>query len=435
MDIKIPSLAEGVESGTVVSILVKPGDQVKKDQTVLEIETKKAVAPIPAPESGTISKIMVKEGQEVSVGQVVISLSTAGATASAKPAPAEKPSAPKIDPAPKPVQDAPPVSNGRGGHEDYQYQSKSGFPPPAAPRIRRMAQELGIDLSRIKGSERGGRITEEDVRAYIQQLQQGAFQKQLVTPSATPQAAAKPAAPSVDFSKWGKVTRKPMSQLRKVISERMTESWTTVARVTQFDEADISTIQELRKKYLPKYEKKGVRLTVTGFLLKAVTNTLKKHPIFNASMDEAAKEIIFKEYINLGIAVDTEQGLIVPVIRDADKKDILTLSKDLADLAERTRSRKVGMQELEGGSFTISNQGGIGGAHFTPIVNKPEVAILGIGQSTEKPVARNGKVVIRPMMPLGLSYDHRVIDGGSAARFIKDLVDAFQNFDEKDVKI
>jgi pyruvate dehydrogenase E2 component (dihydrolipoamide acetyltransferase) len=215
----------------------------------------------------------------------------------------------------------------------------------------------------------------------------------------------------------------------------MLENWNAIPHVTQFDEADITGLLALRKKYVEAYEKKGARLTVTSFVLKAVADTLKKHPIFNSSLDEATQEIVFKDYVHIGIAVDTEAGLIVPVIRDADKKNLVELSKELESVATKARDRKVTADELKGGTFTISNQGGIGGAHFTPIVNKPEVAILGLGRAVAKPVAREGKVEVRTLMPIGLSYDHRVIDGGSAARFTVDLIKAIENFDEKAVTI
>jgi pyruvate dehydrogenase E2 component (dihydrolipoamide acetyltransferase) len=304
---------------------------------------------------------------------------------------------------------------------------KSGVAPAASPAIRKLARDLGIDLARVRGTARGGRITQADVRAYIQQLQRTAA-KSKAGPAAA--AAAKPAAESVDFSRWGAITKKPVSSLRQVIARRLTESWNAVPRVTQFDEADLTKLLALRKKFLAAYEKKGARLTVTSFVLKAVADTLKRHPIFNTSLDEATQEIVFKEYIHLGVAVDTEAGLIVPVIRDVDKKDLVQLSKDLEALATKARERKVTAEELKGGTFTISNQGGIGGGHFTPIVNKPEVAILGLGKGAMKPVVREGKIESRMMLPLALSYDHRVIDGANAARFMVDLVKALENWSD-----
>jgi pyruvate dehydrogenase E2 component (dihydrolipoamide acetyltransferase) len=306
--------------------------------------------------------------------------------------------------------------------------------PAAAPSLRKLARDLGIDLAKVRGSARGGRIVLEDIRAYIQRLQRLAAQPITPAPGASTQPQ-KAMPEQIDFSKWGSVLKKPLSPLRQVIARRMLENWNAVPHVTQFDEADITELSGLRKKYAAAYEQKGARLTITSFVLKAVAAALKAHPIFNSSLDEVAQEIILKEYCHIGVAVDTDAGLIVPVIRDVNKKNLFELSRDLEEVAKKARDRKVSAEELKGGSFTISNQGGIGGAHFTPIVNKPEVAILGLGRSTMKPVIRSDKVEPRLMMPLGLSYDHRVIDGGEAARFIVDLVQAFENFKEEDVRL
>ena len=273
-----------------------------------------------------------------------------------------------------------------------------------------------------------------DLRGYIERLQKLAAQPSGDDRGAARWGQARPTQPSIDFSKWGEVTRKPLTPIRKTISERMLESWNTIPHVTQFDEADITRVTELRKKYAPLYEKKGTKLTVTSFALKVVVDVLKKHPIFNASLDEAAREIVFKEYYHIGLAVDTEQGLMVPVIRDVDKKSIFALSREVSELAEKARQRKISLEELKGSTFTISNQGGIGGAHFTPIINKPDVAILGLGRGAVKPVVKENKIELRTMLPLALSYDHRLIDGGAAARFIVELAQAFENFQEEWLK-
>jgi pyruvate dehydrogenase E2 component (dihydrolipoamide acetyltransferase) len=315
--------------------------------------------------------------------------------------------------------------------ENFEAVEQSNGSVAAAPSIRRLASELGIDLAKVRGSGNGGRIVIEDVRNYIQRLIRAA---QAPKPAAAA-GAAKPAPEQIDFSKWGEISKKPMSSLRKVIARRMVENWNAIPHVTQFDDADLTRILELRKKHLAAYEKQGARLTVTSFVLKAVIAALKKHPIFNSSLDEVSEEIVYKEYFHIGIAVDTEQGLIVPVLRDVDKKSLVQISKDLEELAKKARDRKVSADELKGGTFTISNQGGIGGAHFTPIVNKPEVAILGLGKGAMKAVVKNDKIETRMMLPIGLSYDHRVVDGGQAARFTVDLLAAIENFDEKDVKI
>jgi pyruvate dehydrogenase E2 component (dihydrolipoamide acetyltransferase) len=424
MDVKLPKLGEGADSGVVVNVFVKEGDQVAKGQAIIELENEKAVASIPATAAGVVGKIHVKPGDKISVGQKLISLTEGGKAATPPAAAAKRVAAPA---APEPEEAA--VEEEAGEVEEAP--SQPGVAPVASPSVRRVARELGIDLSKIRGSEPGGRIVIGDVRAYIQRLIKAAGR-----PAATGAGApARPPAESIDFSQWGPVTRKPLTPLRQVIVRRMSESWNAVPRVTQFDEADFTHLNALRKKFAAEYEKKSVRLTLTPLVLKALVGTLKQHPIFNSSLDEAANEIVIKEYFHLGIAVDTEQGLIVPVIRDVDKKSVLDLSKELEQLAQKARDRKVSGDELKGGTFTISNQGAIGGAHFTPIVNKPEVAILGLGRGAMKPVARDGKVEVRMMTPLALSYDHRVIDGGTAARFIVDLVKALEDLKEDEVKI
>ena len=414
MDVKLPKLGDGADSGVVVNVFVKEGDQVAKGQAIIELENEKAVASIPATAGGVVTKIHVKPGDKISVGQKLISLAEGG-----------KPAA--VPAAPEPEETV--VEEEAGDVEETP--SKPRVAPVASPSVRRVARELGIDLSQVRGSEPGGRIVIGDVRAYIQKLIKAAARPT----GAGAGAPARPPAESVDFSQWGPVARKPLTPLRQVIVRRMSESWNAVPRVTQFDEADFTHLNALRKKYGEQYEKNGVRLTLTPLVLKALVGTLKKHPIFNSSLDEATNEVVIKEYFHLGIAVDTEQGLIVPVIRDVDKKSVLDLSKELEQLAQKARDRKVSGDELKGGTFTISNQGAIGGAHFTPIVNKPEVAILGLGRGAMKPVARDGKVEVRIMTPLALSYDHRVIDGGTAARFIVDLVAALQDLTEDEVKI
>ncbi len=438
MDVRLPRLGEGADSGIVATIFVKEGETVKKDQPILELESEKAVASIPTPVSGTITKIHVKEGDEIKVGTLIFSVAESGAparreTERAEPTPVEEPAmpsaaaaapmpAPAVPVAPAPVEVAPSAQ-------------VPGVPPPASPSIRRIARELGIDLTRIRGSERGGRIVMADLRNYIARLQALAMQQTQAQPQQPAQPPSKPAPVSIDFSKWGSVERTKISQLRRSISTKMVASWTTAPHVTQFENADITDLLALRKKYQKAYEKKKANLTLTPFILKAVVDTLKKHPMFNASIDEAAGEIVYKHYYHIGIAVDTEQGLIVPVIRDVDKKSLLELSLELQDLAERTRQRKVSLEEMQGGTFTISNQGSIGGAHFTPIINTPEVAILGIGRGSLQPVVKGKKIVQRMILPLGLSYDHRLIDGANAARFITDFVQALQSFNEKSVKI
>jgi pyruvate dehydrogenase E2 component (dihydrolipoamide acetyltransferase) len=432
MDVKLPKLGEGADSGVVVNLFVKEGDTVAKDQAILELENEKAVASIPSTGTGIVAKIYVKPGDRISIGQRILTLTESGQPASASPAPVVGRAGSPLPAAGAHGVTRPTENVEEEDEHENEEEPVSAVAPVAAPSVRKMARELGIDLRKVRGSEAGGRVALADVKNYIQRLIASAAKGKY---GGGPSASAKPVVESIDFSNWGPVSKKPLSPLRQVIARRMGESWNAVPRVTQFDEADFTRLNELRKKFAAKYEKKGARLTLTPLVLKAVAETLKKHPLFNSSLDEAANEIVLKEYYHIGIAVDTEQGLIVPVIRDVDKKSILDLAKELEQVAAKARERKISAEELKGGTFTISNQGAIGGAHFTPIVNTPEVAILGLGRGAMKPVVRDEKVVIRMMTPLGLSYDHRVIDGGEAARFTVDLVAALQDFKEAAVKI
>jgi len=424
MDVKLPKLGEGADSGVVVNIFVKEGDAVANGQAIIELENEKAVASIPSTAAGKVEKVYIKNGDRISVGQRLISVAGEGQAASAAPSAPAKPAARRpAAPAPEAEEAEEPAAEDEGEVVNPD--------PVASPSIRRMARELAIDLHQIRGSESGGRIVMGDVRSYIQRLIAAAAKGG----KGKGGAAAKPVAERIDFAQWGPILKKPLTPLREVIGRRMLESWNSVARVTQFDEADFTGLNELRKKFGPAYEAKGAKLTLTPLILKAVAATLKKHAVFNASLDEVANEIVLKEYYHLGIAVDTDQGLMVPVLRDVDKKSILDLAKELEQLAARTRDRKISLEEMKGGTFTISNQGAIGGGYFTPIVNKPEVAILGLGRGAMKPVVRGDKIEARMMTPLALSYDHRVIDGGAAARFMVDLVKGLESFDEQAVKI
>ncbi|MBI3313797.1 MAG: 2-oxo acid dehydrogenase subunit E2, partial [Candidatus Omnitrophica bacterium] len=320
MDIKVPHLAEGVNSGTVVNLFVKEGDKVKKGQDLLELETEKAVAAIPSTEAGVVSKILAKEGDKVNVGQTLISLTAEGESEAGKAGKEEIPvrrESQRVEPSKastqvlekeEPAEPAP---------------SQNNLAPAAAPSVRKLVRQLGLDLSKIRGTEPGGRISLQDIKNYLAHLEKLASSpKGEAQPAVSKPASAVSAAPSIDFSKWGQIERKPMSVLRKKISEKMVQSWTTIPHVTQFDEADITGILNLRKKYADQYEKKGAHLTVTTFVIQALASVLKKHPIFNSSLDETTEEIVFKKYYNLGVAVDTEQGLIVPVLKDFDKKDM-----------------------------------------------------------------------------------------------------------------
>jgi pyruvate dehydrogenase E2 component (dihydrolipoamide acetyltransferase) len=437
MDVRLPKLGEGVDSGSVVTVFVKEGDLIKKGQTILELENEKAVAPIPSPGEGRIANIRVKPGDKLSVGQVILTLASSAAggavSAPASSPPSEKTAAPKArrEPAtaPEPLRDAksneisdePPSRGDRPS-------ARAGFPPAAAPSLRKLAKELGIDLTRVQGSESGGRIVLQDIKSYIQRLQQAAF--------STPRERPVPASlESIDFAQWGPVSVKPVSGLRQVISRRMTDSWTSIPHVTQFDTADVTELMGVRKKHAPAYAAQGGHLTVTAFVVKALAALLKKHPVFNASLDEGKQCVVFKQYYHIGIAVDTEAGLVVPVLRDADSKSLLQISKEIQQFAEKARDRKLSGDEMKGGTFTLSNQGGIGSGHFTPIINKPEAAILGIGRGALEATVRGQAILPRHRLPLALSYDHRLIDGANAARFMVELVASLEEFAETEIKL
>lgn len=440
MDITLPQLAEGADSGTVVSVLVSEGDQVEKDQPIIELENEKAVAPIPSTAAGVVTKIFVNEGDTISVGHKIATIDTDGKGAEKKP---EKPKKEEVKEQAEPEVEEPSTETkpeefeaGRTGLADpilnFTYVSKSGFPPPASPTVKKIANQVGIDLTKIRGSAKGGRILVTDLKAYVQRLQEIVF-KELA--QAEKKEAPKRKPESIDFSQWGPVESKPLSGVRKTISTRLQDTWATTPHVFQFDEADITNLMQLRSKYKDQYKKKEVSLTLTGIAMKAVVKALQKFPIFNTSLDEAKQEIVYKQYFHIAIAVDTETGLVVPVIRDVDKKSLFDLSKELAEYAQKARDRKLQSDEMKGSSFTISNLGGIGGTHFTPIVNKPNVAILGMGRGVVRPILIKDQFQARTILPLCVSYDHRVIDGADGARFIKEVVNQFENFDENELKI
>lgn len=418
-DVKLPEVGEGIEAGTVVGVLVKVGDSVKRDQPVIELETDKAVVEVPSTADGVVTKVHVEENQEARIGQVILTLEAAGAAEPAQPA----------APAPAPEPEAAPTSAGRGPAPAPRPQApaKAAVPAraatpaeaaglvPAAPSVRRLARELGLDIRDVQGHGVLGRISAADVRA---RLEGGA-----AAATAAPAPVALP-----DFARWGEVERKPMNGIRKATVRSMGSAWSTVPMVTQFDKADITEFERLRKRYKPQAEAIGAKLTPTAMLLKMVAAALKRFPDFNASIDTASQEIVYKGYINVGVAVDTEAGLLVPVIKNADRKNVLELAKELGELAEKARNRKLTPDDMQGGNFSVSNLGGIGGTGFTPIVNPPEVAILGISRASHEPVydAASGAFEPRLMMPLSVTYDHRLIDGAAAARFLRWLCTAIE---------
>ena len=430
--IKLPELGENVTGGTVTKILVKAGDQIAKDQPLLEMETDKAVMEVPAPRGGIVSKISVKAGDKVSVGQVILLLADEGAPA---PTVAESPAAsvPKGEAPPSAVEAAasqvqmPPAVKAEQAKEmpretsvGIRAPTSSMIPVAAAPSVRRFAREIGIDIHEVPGSGPSGRISIEDVKAYAKRLNEGA--KSIRTTG----VAVAPALP--DFEKWGPIERQGLSTVRAKIAEHMAVAWSQIPHVTQFDWADITDIEERRKKLAPKAEKSGAKLTITAILIKIVAAALKNFPKFNASLDMSRGELVLKKYYNIGVAVDTERGLLVPVIRQADQKNIIQIAIELSQLADKARSGKIPLEDLQGGTFTVTNLGGIGGTHFTPIVNYPEVAILGIGRARLEPSfgAKDGCCSPRLMLPLSLSYDHRLIDGAEGARFLRWIVEAVE---------
>lgn len=417
MEIKIPHLGDGIDSATVLSVMVNVGDSVAVEDTLLELETDKAVAPVPSTAAGTIEAIHVAEGDTVTTAQLVATLS--GASGESTEAPQETPVAPV---APAPV--APPVAP-LAPLAAAPVQAVSNEVVVTSPWLRKLATQIGLDLTRIAPTGSGGRVTLDDVRGYVATLQAGAF---AATPAAVPAPEAKPKTPLPDFSKWGEVEVQKLSSLRLKIGEKMSESWADVPHVTQFDDANISALMVNRKKYNPKYKEKGVNLTLTAMAVKVAVDALKEFPNFNASFDSEKGELVVKKYYHIGVAVDTPNGLIVPVIRNADQKPLFEIAKEIGELAEKARDRKIAVEELQGGTFTISNLGGLGVGNFTPIVNTPEVAILGLGRGNLKPIIVDKKIDQGIIQPLGLSYDHRIIDGADGARFMRKLVDGFENF-------
>lgn len=420
IEFKLPELGEGVESGDVLKVLVAAGDQVRADQPVLELETDKATVEVPVPFGGRIKEVKVKDGDKIDVGQVILVLDGEEESGAETASPQKPKVAVVSEPArpETPVTEDVPLALGRAGITLAVSPSevKGRQVVAAAPSVRRIARELGVDISQVAGSGPGGRISMEDVKAHAKKLVLGLAKG----------GGAPAAGPLPDFEKWGAVERKAMSGVRRKTAEHLSRSW-VAPHVTQHDRADITELERLRKRYSQKAEAAGGKLTMTAIGLKIAASALKVFPQFNASIDVAQDEIVYKKYYHIGVAVDTERGLLVPVIRDVDRKNILELSAELAQAADRARNRKLGLQDMQGGCFTITNLGGIGGTSFTPVVNWPEAAILGIARASMEPVWMEGQFQPRWMLPLSLSYDHRVIDGADGARFLKWVVEAFEN--------
>jgi pyruvate dehydrogenase E2 component (dihydrolipoamide acetyltransferase) len=426
VEFKLPALAENVDKVTVTKVMVAVGDAIRKDQPVMEIETDKASTEVPSSVSGTITEIRAQEGKPLRVGEVVLLVSDNGVQAEpAAPAPAPKLEQPRAE-APKPVQAPAPAPAPRVAPPAVAQPApsvhSSGSPVPASPSVRRLAREIGIEVSDVQGSGPGGRVTIEDVKSYSRQARTD------VRPARPAHAPIAPVSASASYeaTAFGEVERIPMNSVRRRTSENMTHAWTTIPHVTQFDKADITDVERFRQQYGKRVEAAGGKLTVTAILVKLLATALKKFPQFNSSVDVLAQEITFKKYYNIGVAVDTDRGLLVPVVRNVDTKSVIEIAVELQEMAARAREKKNRLEEMQGATFTISNLGGIGGTAFTPIVNPPEVAILGVSRGRVEPVYIDGAFQPRTMLPLSLSYDHRAIDGADAARFTRWIVDALE---------
>ncbi len=420
--IKVPEIGENVESGVVVAVHIKAGDTLAVDDTVIELETDKALVEIPSPLNGRVTEVLAKAGAQINVGDVIARVETDDQpvkkedSAPVTDGPASETETGTVHAAPAPLPPESPAAV--SGPPPVGPQKATNRPPvPASPSIRRLARELGVDIVDVSGSGPGGRITEADVKTHVKH-------RQPAPPDAPGTVPATTALP--DFSRWGRVDIEEMDTVRRITARSTTASWTTIPHVTQFDEADVSQVVTFIEKNAAKAEKAGARLTLTAIITRVCAEALKRFPRFNASIDVAGSRVILKRYVHIGIAADTPRGLLVPVIRDADRKSIVDLAVAIGDLSARARGKKITPDEMEGGTFTISNQGGIGGVGFTPIVLWPQVAILGVSRSAVKPVYIKDRFEPRTILPLSLSYDHRIIDGADAARFLRWICDGLE---------
>lgn len=434
MKVELPFLAEGIEGGDVIQLLVHEGDHVREGQSLIELETDKATVPVPAPAAGTVARLLVRQGDHVKVGQALLELEEADAHMQKA-----KPSSPDSG-AMTPIQQPPTTEAGRATavppleQREAQRNTLLPEPPspameqkpvvvhapsvgaaiPAPPSVRRLARELGVDVSQVKGSEAGGRITAEDVKAFVRER--------------TNRGTAPRVGGNIFSTPYGSERREPLSSTRRKIAANMMHAWTTIPHVHQFQDADITDLIALHKRYAPEFKKKGATLTLSSLFLKAIVHALKLYPQLNATLDLTSGEVIYKDYYNIGVAVDTPAGLIVPVVHQVDQKDLLQISLELADLAERTRTREIKLEELRGATFTLSNMGGIGAGPFLPIINPPQVGILGVGKARMTPVYRDGQFGPRRVLQLCVAYDHRLVDGAIGARFTNEIVKVLEDF-------
>jgi len=461
-EVTLPEISENVDSGDVVQVLVSEGDRVENEQGIVELETEKAAFEVPSPAAGTVSEIAVKAGDTVQVGQLLLKLETeegeaaeaeeAGAAEEGKEGKkAEKPKEREEAAAGAEEGEGPPGEERPEGDERATREERSekteaedrpkaeerpqpsprdereetGAPVPASPAVRRLARELGVDIRSVEGSGPGGRISREDVKAFAKQALSGAGEAAGATGGPPARGPAERELP--DFSRWGTTRREPMTKVRSITADNTVYAWNAVPHVTHFDRADVTEVERFRNRYGKVVEKEGGKLTLTAVLLKVVAEALRAFPRFNASLDNRAREIVYKEYVNIGVAVDTDRGLLVPVIRDVDRKDLTRLSVELGEIAGKARGRRIRPDDLEGGNFTISNLGGIGGTGFTPIIYSPQVAVLGVARARQEPVYDGGEFHPRLILPLSVTYDHRVIDGADGARFMRWIVAALEN--------
>jgi len=434
-DISVPDIGD-FKDVEVIDVLVKAGDTVAVDTPLLTIETEKATMDVPSSAAGVVKSVSVKKGDRVSKGTVIVSLE-AGAGAAAEtpkaPAPATPPPEKKAEPAPAPKAAAPaaapapakeaaPTAAARTPALSPTFDEAGFAKAHASPSVRRFARELGVDLTRLKGTGLKGRITPDDVKGWVKQALAAAPAQ-----SGTGTGTGLPKIPEVDFAKFGAIEVKPLGRIQKISGPRLQASWLNVPHVWQMDEADITDLEAARKALKGQAEERGIKLTPLAFILRACAKALQKFPQVNSSLDTSNQTLVLKKYIHLGFAADTPNGLVVPVIRDADRKDVYELAKDLADLSAKARDGKLSAAEMQGASFTISSLGGIGGTSFTPIINAPEVAILGVARSSMKPVYVDGQFVPRLILPFTFAYDHRVVDGAGGARFTTFLADALSD--------
>lgn len=435
IEFELPELGEGIESGQVIEVFVSPGDKVSEEQPLLEIETDKAAVEIPSPASGTVLEVCVSQGDKVEIKQILVKIDDEGVVAAGElKEPEADDGTENLEPPQETTGDSEtkPESpdEGKGGREEPAVRlprekkkdsartvptrdSKKPAAPkaPASPSVRRLAREIGVDLHSVEGTGPRGRILAEDVKLHAKTVITSAYSGVGVN-TATEQQ------PLPDFSRWGETETVSFSTVRRLTAERLSVAW-NAPHVTQFDKADISELESLRKLNKEKIAAAGGNLTITAILVRVLSSALREFPKFNSSVDSRSGAIVYKKYVSVGVAVDTERGLLVPVIRESDQKDVTEISVELTDLSRKAREKKISPDHLQGGTFTITNLGGVGGTSFTPIINPPEVAILGVSRSSIEPVYTSGEFKPRLMLPLMLSYDHRLIDGAEAARFLR----------------